>query len=239
MIYNGGQVKSLIGWVNGLMDQILRILNALRVSPTPYILGSLGILLVILALLEQIGPWVIWARQQLRLGILGSAMILFGMLLLVIPEFELNPATGAPRPTPTPFVTIDHPTDQLDCSGSGEICEFAVEGTYGDVAPGIAFSIYVFVLPIEPAGPGYYLQEHPARLGPDGVWIQFPSKIGGTRLPVGSGDSLQVRAALVRGDASFNDLKLDELPNDFYLIRFEDIQGLIALSETVTLTIEK
>ena len=99
--------------------------------------------------------------------------------------------------------------------------------------------IYTFVFPQNPPGCGWYLQHRPAVIKAAGTWTQTPAYIGNEKYPAQTGDTLDIRAALVRSDATLEGTRLKDLPMVFCLNTVEDIEGLVALSEPVSLTVQK
>jgi hypothetical protein len=99
------------------------------------------------------------------------------------------------------------------------------------------WEIFIFVFRIDPPGPGYFLQPQPARVVSGGNWTS-QAQYGAFNTPAGEGQTIEVLAGIVAPDASYNDTRLRALPPNFYLSNLGDIQGLIALSEPVSLQTE-
>ena len=68
---------------------------------------------------------------------------------------------------------------------------------------------------------------------------KFRTKTGPAAIGVASGDSLRLRAAAVRPDASYHGTRLTDFIAGDAFSSVEDIDGLIALSEPMTLTLQR
>ncbi len=154
--------------------------------------------------------------------------------------------TPAPTDTPAPSIQITKPEDngQLGCDNSAQeaFCLFHVQGKISGISSFSDYRVYVFVYPISPAGAGWYLQKSPAAIDSDGSWEQSPSYLGNTTYPATNGDTLKIRVVLVKDDATWNDTELADLvklKEEIILVAVEDIDGDVAISDTVHLTLNK
>lgn len=228
---------------------MFNFLFELRNIILPLFLLFLGLIIILISTSHKLAWRMEWAPEKLmRLLPFGLFTVVFGLGWLVMPGFSslLNrPATAAasstqfpPTPLPPPFIIIQEPQQNLNCRKSDNTCWFNMQGTFGGVFPLKDYRIYTFVFPTDPQGPGYYLQDQPASLAPDGSWTQSPSVYGNRNLPAASGQSLTIQAALVSIDATYNGSRLGDLPPNFYLGAVENIEGLIALSEPISLIVK-
>jgi hypothetical protein len=211
----------------------------------PLIFILIGALLLILGSKESLRWRVnISSAQQLWMNIIGGALVVVGIGIIIIPIFitdrQDRASTEAPTELPPVFITITGPTGSIGCRGASITCSFEITGLGGGVAPPMdQYRIATFVFPLEPLGAGYYIQPRMGVMQEDGSWTQSLATIGDNSTPVENGHKLRIRAALLSPDASLDGTRLDQLSRDFYLGRVEDIQGIIALSEPVDLTVEK
>lgn len=162
-----------------------------------------------------------------------------GLLVILNQTREL-----APSPTATagvPYIAVSEPQKTVNCTNpAGEaFCRFAISGTAGGVPSFSDLRVYTFVFPVEPPGEGLYLQRPSASIESDGDWLQLPAYLGTGGFPATDGDTLFVRAALVRVDATYQSTELDKLAAVTVLEAIEDIEGLIAISDMVTLTVQR
>jgi hypothetical protein len=143
-----------------------------------------------------------------------------------------------PTPTPPPFIAIAAPKETLACVNPEEWCEFAVRGDAGGVSSFIDLRIYTFVRPVDPPGPGWYLQDICADINADGSWVQSPSVLGDLEHSANDGDTLRIRAALVREDATFQGKKLSDFSQgEACMDAVEEIEGIIVLSSWIELAV--
>jgi hypothetical protein len=156
-----------------------------------------------------------------------------------------TPTTEPPTPTPTetplppgPSVAITQPEITVTCENpaSEDNCRFAVAGSgySGEITE--VLRIYTFVFPVEPPGSGWYRQLPPTSIGSNGSWLQPTNYLGAEGMPALEGHTLRVRAALVKPGATYQGKPLDQ---DGVLIvaLIEDIDGLVAVSDEVFLTV--
>lgn len=158
------------------------------------------------------------------------------------PEPPTHPPTETPTPTPIPppFIGITAPEETLACVNPEEWCEFEVRGDAGGVSSFSDLRIYTFVRPVDPPGPGWYLQDICADINADGSWVQFPSVLGDLEYPASDGDTLRIRAALVQEDATFQGKKLSDFSQGkACLDAVEEIEGFVALSDVIELTVQR
>lgn len=140
-----------------------------------------------------------------------------------------------------PLIMITHPppgTVQCANPPTDPFCRFEVRGT-SQVKPLSGLQIYVFVFPVEPPGDGgWYLQKPQANLEDEGVWQQSPTYIGSTQHPARTGDTLDIRAAIVSSGSTYDGTPLENLPPDEG-IDPSKVVGLIKLSNTVRLIVQR
>lgn len=153
-------------------------------------------------------------------------------------------ATSTLTPTPTssvPFIAIVAPLETVTCSNPAEdgFCIFEISGQAGGVESFSDVRIYTFVFPLNPSAEGWYLQRPPAGIDLSGDWFQSPAYLGAKSSPAETGHTLRVRAALVQADATYMGTRLDSLPDVTILLAVENIDGIIALSDQVTLTLQR
>jgi hypothetical protein len=139
-----------------------------------------------------------------------------------------------------PSITISSPSYNMPCVNPAEegYCMFEIAGTVHNLQTFDNVRVYAFVFPLEPAGAGWYLQKPPAEFGPDGSWRHFPAYLGSVDYPARSGDTVDVQAALVQADATYQGVPLDLLP-PVSVFEAKDIEGLIAVSDVVTATVRR
>jgi hypothetical protein len=163
-----------------------------------------------------------------------------------IASTETPAPTDVPPPTntPSPSVQITNPLDNgtLSCDNppTEAFCLFHVQGKIGGVGSFSEYRLYVFVYPVTPPGAGWYLQKIPAAIESNGNWEQSPAYLGNPTFPAVTGNTLKIRAVLVKSDATFNGTTLEDLAKSSDLIvlsAVEDIDGDIAISDTVDLTL--
>ena len=117
-------------------------------------------------------------------------------------------------------------------------CQFEVKGVSSAAKPLNGLRIYVFVFPKVPPGEGWYLQKQWAVVYSNNNWSQSPSYLGNVDNPAQTNHTLKVQAAVVRADASYNGTPLDNLPSPGVVV-IENIQGLIAISDPIDLTVQR
>ncbi len=226
---------------NCTVDSLIFAISQLQDTFVPYLLIVVGVGAIIFALLEQIGwEFEITPGRQIWFAGIGGLMAVVGTALIIFPQVvqaveEMVP-TPAPTDMPAPFVRIIEPAGELDCTGGGASCRFEVSGVAGGVLPQEDYLVYIFVFPVDPPGPGFFIQRPAARLNEGGTWRQFPSLAGNLSTAVESGDVIRVQAALLERNATYNGTRLNELPANFYLGALNDIAGLTALSQATQLT---
>jgi len=154
--------------------------------------------------------------------------------------------TPSPTETPEPFVKITYPADGgiLTCTNPVEdgSCLFNPSGTTGGVGSFNNLRLYVFVFPVNPPGAGWYLQKSPAAIESNGNWAQSPSALGDEKSSAVNGHTLRIRAVLVTRDATLNGRKLEDLAKSKELIvlsAVEDIDGIVAISDVIDLTLAR
>jgi hypothetical protein len=154
--------------------------------------------------------------------------------------------TPPPTDTPLPFVEVIEPADNgtMSCDNPAEegFCLFHVRGRAGGVDSFINYRLYVFVFPSNPPGAGWYLQKLPAPIESSGDWTQPQSYLGAIGAPAEKGDEFKIRAVLVRTDATVNSRKLEDMANSKELIvlpAVEDIDGIVAISDIIDLTLNR
>ena len=148
--------------------------------------------------------------------------------------------------TPSPSIQITSPMDNgtMSCDNYAEeaFCLFHVHGKIGGIGSFSDYRVYVFVFPVTPPGAGWYLQKSPAAIESNGDWEQSPAYLGNVTFPAVTGNVLKLRAALVKADATFNGTTLEDLVKSSDLIvlsTVEDIDGIVALSDIVDLTLDR
>ena len=117
-----------------------------------------------------------------------------------------------------------------------------IAGKAGGVGSYLDLRMYIFVFPVNPPGAGWYLQNSPAAIETSGDWAQSPSYLGSGGAPAETGQTLKIRAALVTKDATFNDKKLEDLAKSggvTVLSAVEDIEGIVAISDSIDVTITR
>jgi len=156
-----------------------------------------------------------------------------------------TPTPVPPTPTPTetplppgPSVAITQPEIMVTCENpaSQDYCRFAVAGTGYTGETAEVLRIYTFVFPIDPPGSGWYRQLPPTSIGSDGRWLQPANYLGTEEIPALEGHTLRVRAALVEPGATYQGKPLDQ-DGVVIVALIEDIDGLVAVSDEVFLTV--
>ena len=215
---------------------------SLLYSSLPFLLIVLGIITILISLSERLRWRFNWSSErQIKFLPIGALVLAIGVVWLILPEVGRLSGSDSPEPTSTtvrePFVEIGQPTSVVACSDGIQACHFRLEGVA--IAPngGQDVLVFGFLFPNDPPGPGYYLQSQPAALGGEGTW-SLTAKFQPSGEVIKSGQSFDILAVLVQRDASYNGLQLTDLPDDFYLSSVEDIEGLIAQSQTVRLNVE-
>jgi hypothetical protein len=198
--------------------------------------------------LEHAGLWEKLNADCLRISADGnSATVEICPSSTLTPTNTLKPTnTPTPTNTPEPSVQITNPIDNgtLSCDNSPDqsFCLFHVQGKISGVGSFSDYRVYVFVFPLTPSGAGWYLQKSPAAIQSNGDWELSPAYLGNATFRAEKGNTLKVRAVLVKGDATFNGTKLEDLAQSKDLIVFpaiEDIDGDIAISDIVDLTLNR
>ena len=225
----------------GHMDDLSTLFRVL----VPLLCIIPGAVLLLIGSVENI-RWRVnmGSDQQLLINVLGGALVVVGLGIVLVPIFvnDRNARASIVEPTALPpvFLKISQPAGHIDCSGTEVVCAFDINGQGGGVAPPMdQYRVATFIFPLEPLGAGYYIQPGFAALQEDGSWLKSRATFGSSAIPVESGGKLRVQAALISSDASINGTRLDQLPQGFYLGRLSDIEGLLVMSESVDLTIEK
>lgn len=216
-------------------------MQVLLSTPVSILLILVGITLIIFTLAERAGrTFRLSGVQQMRIGIFGTLTMFIGIVVLVLPKTSPVSLQKPPTATPNPFITIHSPHGTLPCQPQSGTCTFKISGTAGGIPNFSDYRIYTFVLPVEPRGPGYYLQPKPATNSiEDESWVQYPAFYGHKTLPAKIGNQFRIQAIVVERDATFDGTKLDQLPAGFYLGAIQNIKGIIARSEPVQLTVGK
>jgi hypothetical protein len=132
-------------------------------------------------------------------------------------------------------VSCDNPPEE-------PFCQFHVSGRVEAVSSFSEYRLYVFVFPVTPPGAGWYLQKLPAPLESNGNWQQNRSYLGNVQFPAKQGDTFQIRAVLVRDDATVDGKKLEDMAKSNALIvlaSVEDIQDFVAVSDIVDVTLNR
>jgi predicted small lipoprotein YifL len=151
--------------------------------------------------------------------------------------------TAIPTPTETPLppgpsVTITRPEIMLTCENPSteDNCRFAVTGTGYSGETTEVLRIYTFVFPVDPPGAGWYRQLPATSISSDGSWLQPTNYLGAAGIPALEGHTLRIRAALVEPGAAYRGKPLDQ--GDLLVVELiEDIDGLVAVSDEVFLTV--
>jgi hypothetical protein len=130
-------------------------------------------------------------------------------------------------------------TGEVRCSPEvPNACVFEVSGTHTGFDP-VAQRLYVFVYPTKPAGAGWYPQRTPGVEDGPGRWAQHQSQIGNGATPAEDGDQLQLRAAVVRKEATLDGVPLADVQGGKVVAALQDIDGFVAESPPVTLTVRR
>lgn len=179
------------------------------------------------------------AARVRSIAVAGIAVVVGIAIGLGIPRLLGDPPPPPPSTTDGPVaVQITKPTKELDCTDQkAKSCIFTVEGTMSGFDRAV-HRIHVFVKPTKPSGAGWYPQVQPAD-DREGQWSQTPSQVGSDGAPAEAGHELQIRAAIVRSDATFNGTRLADLIAGEAVRSFQDIDGVISLSEPVTLVVKR
>jgi hypothetical protein len=232
-----------------LIKTMLDLIIELRTVLLPLLLFGVGLIIVLISFSQKIAWRLDWpAEKLLRLLPVGLITVVIGFAWLIYPEIrsltnalaQTNAAAipGTPTPLPPPFISINAPLEKLSCQTSNNTCWFKIEGIFGGVFPHSDYRIYTFVFPTDPQGPGYYLQDQLVTFSPDGNWTQNYAAYGDRKLPAKPGQKLTIQAVLVAQGASYNGTPLTDLPPTFYLGAIDNIEGIIALTEPITLVVE-
>ncbi len=202
----------------------------------------LGLILILLGTNERIAWRIDWSPVKLfRFSLSGGLIFLVGFGLMLLPGLQNMRSDRAevdlPTPLPDPFISINAPKETLTCTVRRGICRFEILGIAGGVFPLGDYQIYTLVYQLEPRGPGYYLQRPSTFIDMDGSWKQAHVSVGNAKLPVTAGSSVRIQAMLVDSDASFDGTPLRELPAEFYFGSTKSIEGMIAISDIVDLSV--
>jgi hypothetical protein len=178
-------------------------------------------------------------KVRLAIAVAGIAVAVgIAIGLMIARLFGGDPPPPQSVATTPVAVQITKPTNELNCANQKEkFCIFTVEGTMSGFDPAV-HRIYVFIKPTKPSGEGWYPQVQPADDN-DGRWSQTQSQVGSDAAPAQAGHELQVRAAIVRSDATYNSAKLTDLAGGEAVRSLQDIDGVISLSEPVTLVVKR
>ena len=236
------------------MTIIFEFLTPLHNSFLPYLLIVIGFIVITISMIERLA-WIldIAPRVLLRLLPVGLVLAMLGIGLLLVPGVETAMAARADAiqeevqaqeaaaveaaNNVAPWITVRSPRETTPCTPVGPSCYFEVKGQVGGKNYR-DYRIYTFVFPLEPLGPGYYLQDRAASVDSEGNWTQFPSYFGSPDTQAESGYSFKLQAVLVRADATYYGTGLDQLPPNFYLGSVDDIDGVVAVSEAVYSTVK-
>lgn len=142
---------------------------------------------------------------------------------------------------PPPPIAITAPIGMVACLNppTEAICRFEVKGTSQGITIANGDRIYVFIYPVNPNGQGWYMQFPRANVTyTNGVWVQSPSVLGDGIRYVNTGETFRLRAAIVRADATYLGVPLDQVPPGQPFV-IEDIVGLVAISDVSDLIMVK
>jgi len=215
---------------------------------TAVVLAQLGnplIAVPIVLLLIGAGVMVYKNWDSWRLVVLGGVVgLLLGLLVpyafdLLKPS-PLSPPALPPASNASAAIHVTSPRKVLECTNPEKdpACLFEVKGKATGIDPA-DLRIYTFVYPTDPPGEGWYMQVQPATVSGDGQWVQTPSYLGNERARVRTGHSLRLRAAVVGRDATYKGTRLSDLRPGEALPAVEDIEGIVARSESVQLTVKR
>jgi hypothetical protein len=87
--------------------------------------------------------------------------------------------------------------------------------------------VYAFVYPVDPGGAGWYGQDQLVEVQSNGDWVQDSAYLGDGDHPVETGHKLRIKVAVVSASSSVPSV----------VARVEDIEGIIAVSDSVSLTV--